>query len=359
MKKMLKLSLIISCVLVPGTIAEAQSVQIGYTNSQAVTGYSQSLMNEIGQLKWYFAHASVGGNMMNGIYDLRTMNSSFYQLQSVSEDGTPPASTQTGAIYEHNRGNPGWQAKFDQFQICVSNGWRFPLVNLAMNKLCYIDPAANLNYYLNSMTGLEAAYPETVFVYVTIPLTTATDNDNYLRSLFNDGVRDWVRTNNRVLFDIADMEAHDTNGVRCTFTYNSRVCERLCDAYTSDGGHLNSAGAQLVARGYYALGAALLAADRDHDGISDGHELLAGTCPTDGGSVFRFTAVTGAAPSGLVMQWASASNRLYTLQRGSDPAVAASFTNLVLDAAATPPINNYTDAPSANGPGFYRVRVRQ
>jgi hypothetical protein len=241
----------------------------------------------------------------------------------------------------------------------VSNGWRFPLVNLAMDKLCYIDQNADLNYYLSSMTVLEAAFPETVFVYATMPLTTATDSDNYLRNVYNDGLRDWVRTNNRVLFDIADIEAHDTNGVRCTFTYSGRVCERLFEGYSSDGGHLNTPGSQLVACGYYALGAALLAADRDHDGAVDGYELLAGTVPTDGSSVFRFTAVGMAGPSGLTLQWASATNRLYTLQRGANPAVPASFTNLVLDAAATPPLNLYTDSAAGADSGFYRVRVRQ
>ena len=358
MKRMLKSSLLVPGVLVAATIAGAQPVEIGYTNCLAVAGYSQSLMNEIGQLKWYFAHASVGGNMMSGIVELRAVNTNFYQFQSVSGSDTPPTTTPTGAVYEHNRGNPGWQAKFDQFQSCVSNGWRFPLVNLAMNKLCYIDPDADLTYYVNSMTVLEAAYPETVFVYATIPLTTGTDNDNYLRNVYNDDLRDWVRTNSRVLFDIADIEAHHTNGVRCTFTYNSRLCERLCDAYTSDGGHLNSAGAQLVARGYYALGAALLAADRDNDGLSDGRELLAGTGPTDGQSMFRFTAVSAAAPSGVALQWSSAANRFYTLQRGSN-LVDAGFTILFSNRVATPLLNAYTDSPPGNGPFFYQVRVRQ
>jgi hypothetical protein len=209
------------------------------------------------------------------------------------------------------------------------------------------------------MTNLEAAYPEMVIVYVTIPLTTGTDNDNYLRNVYNDGLRDWVRANDRVLYDVADIEAHDTNGVVVTFTYNSRVCARLCDAYTSDGGHLNTPGRQLVARGFYALAGALLAADRDRDGVSDGHELIAGTSPTRAGSVLKVSAAAGAGPGSLALYWNSASNRLYSVQRGTDLLNAASFTNLLLDAAATPPGNTFQDSPPAGGAFFYRVRVRQ
>jgi hypothetical protein len=235
---------------------------IGYTNCLAVTSYSQSLMNQIGQLRWYFAHASVGIYIMDGIADLHAMNPTFYQIQSAAEDGTPPSTTTNGIIYEYMRGNPGWQAKVDTFATYVGNGWRSPKVNLAVNKFCWIDPDANLSYYLNSMTNLEAASPATVFVYTTVPLTTIAYNDpadSYLRNVFNDGLRAWVRANSRVLYDIADIEAHDTNGVLCTFTYNNRVCQCLYPGYNAsgDGGHPDSPYAyRLLASGLYALAAA-------------------------------------------------------------------------------------------------------
>ncbi|MGD0744464.1 MAG: hypothetical protein ABSA45_04835 [Verrucomicrobiota bacterium] len=351
--------LLLAWLFISATAARGGFVQIGYTNCLAVTNFSQSLMNEIGQLKWYFAHASVGGNMMDGIADLHGMNPNFYQFHGVSEDGNPPATTETGGIYEYMRGNPGWQVKVDTFQTYVSNGWRFPKVNFALNKMCWIDPTADLNYYIRSMTNLEAAFPQTMFVYATMPLNTSEDNDNYLRSLYNDGLRDWCRTNNRVLFDIADVESRDTSGALCSFTWNSRICQKLYSGYTDDGGHLNTQGRQLVARGFYALSAALLAVDRDNDGLTDGRELLAGTCPTDGQDVFKIINATRIASGALVVQWTSASNRLYTLQRGTNILDTASFTCLLTNIAATPPSNTGTDSLPAGETLFYRVGVRQ
>jgi hypothetical protein len=237
--------------------AQGRAVLIGYTNCAAVPKLSREQFDKIAQLKWHFAHASVGANMMDGIADLRQADAGSYQLRGLTAEATAPAATQPGVIYEHPRGNPGWKAKFDQFHDAVSNGWHFPLVNVVMNKLCYIDQGASFTYYINSMTNLEAAWPQTTFVFMTMPLMTAEDGDNYLRNAFNNRVRDWCRVNGRVLFDIAEMEAHDAKGVPCTFTYRGRTCQKLCPGFTTDGGHLNNEGRQFVARGFYALGAAV------------------------------------------------------------------------------------------------------
>ena len=133
-----------------------------------------------------------------------------------------------------------------------------------------------LGSYLSTLTNLEAAYPQTMFVYATMPLTTTNYQysgldtgafDIYWRNVFNDSLRAWCSTNNRVLFDIADIETHDTSGNPSTFTYNSRVCQQLwsgdnvgCDQYCNeagDGAHPTNPGAeQLMAQGFYALAAA-------------------------------------------------------------------------------------------------------
>ena len=283
---------------------------IGYTNCMAVTHYSQSLMNQIGQLKFYFAHASVGENMMDGIAALNGTNAGFYQLRGVPATDTPPAATQAGVIYEDDRGNPGWWQKFALFQSCVSNGWRYPFVNIAMNKLCFIDADAILDWCTDYVSTLESAFPETLFVYMTMPLTTTQDSDNYARNVYNDGMRDWCRTNNRVLFDVADIEAHDTNGAPCTFVYSGRICQYLWPGYNAsgDGGHPDSPCAQqLLATGFYALAGALMSVDRDGDGLSDGQELIAGTLPLDAQSVFKLASLTTAAPGAIVLRWNSSS----------------------------------------------------
>jgi len=240
-------------------MAQGKFVQIGYSNCLTVSKLSRQQLDKIGELKWYFAHASVGANMMDGVADLHQLDPHSFQFKAISAHAAPPAATQPGAIYEHQRGNPGWRTKFDMFHACVSNGWHFPRVDIAMTKLCYIDEHASFHYYVNSMANLQAAYPKTIFVYTTMPLMTAENGDNVLRNIYNARVREWCRDHGGVLFDIADIEAHDPSGTPCTFKYRSKTWQKLCDNYSRDGGHLNTEGRHLVARGFYALGAALSA----------------------------------------------------------------------------------------------------
>jgi hypothetical protein len=338
--------------------ARAQPIIIGYAESVAITNATQSQRDSAAQLRWFFAHASVGANIMSGISALHDSSTPRYPLTSVSENDTPPATTRNGIIYEYARGNPSSDEKFSLFATYVTNGWRNPKVHIVLNKLCYIDQDASLQGYLDSMKRLEAAFPETLFVYMTIPLTTSSDSDNYKRNVFNDGVRAWVQTNNLVLFDVADIESHDTTGAGCVFTYNGRSCQKLYSSYSSDGGHLNTTGSKLVASGFYALGAALFTTDRDNDGVSDGAELISGTAPGQRGSTLKMTARL-AGNGSLSLSWPGASNRLYSVQRSPNVYFTNNVISLITNTPATPPFNTYMDSPSGTGPFFYRILVHQ
>ena len=223
-------------------------------------------MDVIGSQRWFFSHASVGANMVSGMSALHGATPSRYQL-AISSVGynsaelranNPPGSTVRGTVYECNRGNPGWQAKWIILDNSVTtSGWRFGAVDVVMDKLCYIDPTANPSNYVTVLSGLEARYSNTVFVYMTMPVTTDEDADNRQRNQYNTYVRQFCAANAKLLFDIADIEAHDTNGVQASFTNAAVVYQKLWPGYTSDGGHLEALGQQRAGLGWYATAATL------------------------------------------------------------------------------------------------------
>jgi len=114
-------------------------------------------------------------------------------------------------------------------------------------KFCYIDPDASFSYYRDALLGLEQAWPTKRFVWWTIPIETS---GNTARQAFNDQVRAYALANGKLLFDIADIESHNAAGVKRT---DSSGRELLWDEWTSDGGHLNSAGAVRVASALWWL----------------------------------------------------------------------------------------------------------
>ena len=345
----------------------AQPLTIGYTNCIAVTNYPQSLMDQIGKLKWYFAHASIGECIMEGVTNLHLASPGFYQLQGFQATNTPPATNRPGSIYEDDRGNPGYngdyQTKIDLFSTAVSNGWHYPFVNLALNKFCYIDiwytyssngVATELSSYLKSMTNLEAAFPQTVFVYATMPITvtnTPVDyggalslNNDYWRTLYNNALRAWCATNNRPLFDIADIEAHDTNGNNATFTLNGLTCQQLWfgnnqggdfNGEVGDGCHPTNFGAEAtMAQGLYALAAAIF----------------------NPSPLVHAISVSGGAAS---ISWRGLPGHIYRLQYKTWPPTTNNWTDIQPDVFATGPTVTVTNAPANTAGCFYRVRLVQ
>jgi hypothetical protein len=244
--------LFIGLALLSFAAVSGSAAVINHDSIDALASVPQGVMDFVGEQKWFFSHASVGSNMVDGMNSLHSTTPARYKLSVLGDDGTPPATTTAGTVYEYPRGNPDWTAKITQFDSYVDAGWRSPMVQFAMDKFCYIDQGANATTYLNSMAALEFAYPTTKLVYCTMPLMTSTDSDNILRNNFNNAVRTYCINNNKLLYDIADMEAHDLSGNELTFTSGGKTYQKLYSGYSSDGGHLNSTGAQQIAKGWYA-----------------------------------------------------------------------------------------------------------
>ncbi len=257
--KIHKLVPLVCAVLSP---LAARAVTVGYAEAKAVSSYPQSTMDAIAQSNWYFAHASVGGNMMHGVALLHADQPTFYRL--VADDahgGTPPVTTVPGRIYGNYRGNPWWTDKISWFESFVGAGWRAPKVTFVANKFCWIDQEADLQAYLDSMTSLEAANPGTRFVYMTMPVTVEEDANNTKRNVFNDDLRAWAQANNKLLFDVASIESHAPDGTPQTYTDNGRTGQKFYSGYQVgewDVGHLNDPGSKAVALGFYAIAASQL-----------------------------------------------------------------------------------------------------
>lgn len=245
-----------SLALLPlfGAATASANIVIDFSDTQNVAGYSQATMNTIAASSFYFEHASVGGNLMSGIEALHASNPGFYQYTRSSASGTAPASISNGTVYDYDRGNPGWSDKVTTFASDITGSWGGK-TTFALNKFCYIDPDANWSAYRDSMITLETTNPGTKFVYMTIPLTVDLGGDNVARGDFNASLRSWAAANDKIVFDIADIEAHSASGVAQTFESGGKTYQRLADDWSADGGHLNAAGQTLAAKGFYALAA--------------------------------------------------------------------------------------------------------
>ena len=218
-------------------LAEARG---GFGASPILVGHQQvdistvpdSAITSAAALRLVLRRASVGGNISGGLDSLYTSNNKYNRSLWVFSD----------------RGNPGWQAKVDDFvSFTGSNLTGYDVFSM---KFCYIDPDADWAYYRDHMLALEAANPTKKFVWWTIPIMTAGDGPAAQRDAFNQSVRTYCGANNKPLFDLADIECHTPAGVKVT---DGSGNEAMYANYTDDGGHLNTTGQARAASAFWYL----------------------------------------------------------------------------------------------------------
>jgi hypothetical protein len=107
-------------------------------------------------------------------------------------------------------------------------------INLVMWSWCggvSDNTQAGINTYLNAMNQLESDYPDVVFIYMTGHLDGTGPNENlYAR---NNQIRNYCRSNDKVLFDFADIESYDPDG--SYYPWGSdwcEWCETWCESHT-------------------------------------------------------------------------------------------------------------------------------
>jgi hypothetical protein len=190
----------------------------------------QAALDNARALTMNLVHASVGGNIVEGLNLLKAKSSARYSHSWADTD----------------RGNPGWQAKVDNFEAFVAAN--LDAYSVFINKLCYIDEVASFDYYRDSMVKLAARYPSKTFVWFTMPLET-TDANNAKREAYNTSVRTYTAQHDLPLYDLADIESHHADGTAVREGGN----EALAKEWSSDGGHLNAAGAERAASALWWL----------------------------------------------------------------------------------------------------------
>lgn len=217
------------------------------------------------QTRLLFGHQSVGADILRGVAAL-------YDRTDVAPwrivDARLPLDLAQGYLAHCPVGrNREPVAKLREFKDLV-DGRIDSQVDIALVKFCYADVDATTDVpalfkeYSDTMDALTRKRPQLALLYCTVPLTTdrswkgtikaalgrnnhAGPADNLARDQFNNLVRTRYADTKR-LFDIAAVEAAP-GGPATTRKHKGRHYSVLNKALSSDGGHLNAAGARAAA----------------------------------------------------------------------------------------------------------------
>ena len=211
----------------------------------------------------FFGHQSVGRNILEGIRLMDPDSSEIAVIRSSDRQDIPEHPNVVHILHNVIGRNTDPMSKISDFQAFMTEdfGGR---VDYAIMKFCYVDVYGKntveeiYSQYMSTMLELERTFPETTFLYTTMPLTTPYSGwkdrikkvlgrevsgfqGNMERAQFNERLRNNPDVSGR-LFDIAKAEAVSPDGDRVTVRLQNTEYEALVPGYSTDGGHLNDAG---------------------------------------------------------------------------------------------------------------------
>ncbi|MCL1853262.1 MAG: hypothetical protein FWF88_09585 [Peptococcaceae bacterium] len=252
----------------PGRVVDHRDVAL----IEEYLRHNPEVVQAIAESNWFFAHASLGGNMLDGMMLLHKENPQLYPLvvQKVGSSGNLPGQASPGTIYAANRRDSDQGTKRELFTSYMEKGWGRQ-VTAVMNKLSYTDREnidAKLEwdeniqktqllaeYYRYTMAIAQEANPDLKVVSITMPLTTNELSANFMRYAFNQELRRICQDKEMLLFDIADVESHFPDGTVSGDVHKPSGIwsEQLVALYTTDGGHMNNDGKRRLAKAWYAM----------------------------------------------------------------------------------------------------------
>ena len=223
----------------------------------------------------YFAHQSVGGNIVEGIERLRAAHPTpGFRLVETRD----PATVEGPAFVHFLAGRNTEPASKNADFLAMLDARPAHDGGIAFLKYCYLDmradtdPAALFAAYKATVAAARARHPDLTLVHVTMPLTTVESPAKALvkRLMGRTTTRDLAlkrqQYNSMLLheyagrepvFDVAALESTRPDGARVAFRTGGDTVPTLAPDYTDDGGHLNAAGQQVAAERLLALLATL------------------------------------------------------------------------------------------------------
>ncbi len=163
-----------------------------------------------------YQHTSHGSQITDGMTGLASWKGSLYAFSKGGSSGVldfrdfdlAAYAYSTGTARADDLGDPDWVQNTRNYLNAK------PEINVIMWSWCGQVSGASestINDYLNSMNQLEQEFPGVKFVYMTGHVDGTGLNGNL--NIRNEQIRTYCRDNDKILYDFADIESYDPDGV--------------------------------------------------------------------------------------------------------------------------------------------------
>ncbi|PWB72114.1 hypothetical protein C3F09_07090 [candidate division GN15 bacterium] len=164
---------------------------------------ASAILQARSQFNIFYGHTSHGSQIVTGMAMVRSLDTLYRYNEGSGTLDLEEYGDDLG-LYGDTSWAPITRARLNQ----PGNN-----INLVMWSWCggvSDNSEEGINLYLNTMSKLEQDYPNVIFMYMTGHLDgTGPTGNLYVR---NNQIRAYCQTNNKVLFDFADIESYDPDG---------------------------------------------------------------------------------------------------------------------------------------------------
>lgn len=179
-------------------------------------------IDQVKTMSIHYAHTSHGEQLTVGLERIEDVDSTYSVAIGYS---TLPVEAGAFCIFDGQSGETYiephlyWdsdEGRIDTNRVLSNN----PTISVSMWAWCTQqnwNEAYDTQRYLDAMSVLEASNPGVTFIYMT-GNAQGTWGDGYNRFLRNNQIRDYCQTNNKVLFDFADIDSW-YNGEQSTYQH--------------------------------------------------------------------------------------------------------------------------------------------
>ena len=238
----LNATIVVAVTVTPPPVVQGSAIIIDHTSTD-ISKIPSCWIEKAKTLTMQYAHRSHGNNIFEGMAYLSNIQSNLKYNRAVN---TLPAQTNPIGIRIMD-GNPplNTYSTPDLFWNTASgltateNNWKTGLYNISMwawssefgSNLSVSVIETGIQTYLNSMNNLAAKYPNVRFVYMTGPV----NNTNANLVGYNQEIRNYAKTNNKILYDMEDIGKYDPSGVYYpNANGNCSWCASWCTNHPAD-----------------------------------------------------------------------------------------------------------------------------
>jgi hypothetical protein len=179
---------------------DAEALQVGHLAADGFSDIPVAYFQQIrDENKVFYGHTSHGSQVVSGVNMLADVDGVLYASPTFHEPWDDLG----------HLGDTSWVAPTEGFLGNPANE-DYNVVMWSWCGGCSDNTEQGINAYLDAMEQLEADYSDITFVYMTGHL----DEDNEANLLArNQQIRDYCADNNKILYDFADIESWDPDGV--------------------------------------------------------------------------------------------------------------------------------------------------